>query len=399
MQADVLFLVIPVMTVVIACTLLVLWWKDRQRLHILAFAYWAGAFSLGTIFQGLLRWNFPPFDIVLFHLNAAIAITALIWGVLRRDEIKFPASALIVLMLGSTVLLAFARYLEDQSALLMTQNFTISLMFTIAAICKWQVVPRNPGDRMVLWVFAALAAYSFFRPAIMLLVQSSMTMADYQASIFATVNLTLSALFALLIGLSVLATIIFDNMERQREEARMDPLSGLRLRRAFEEDVDTLKLRSLHSGVPISLIVCDIDHFKRINDGWGHAVGDIVISDVGALIKRTIRETDIAGRIGGEEFCIMVWNCEISAATKLAERLRRSTAELNAETSGQSLKVTCSFGVAQLRYEESYASLFERADAALYQAKEAGRNRVVQDGIAPRTEERRAHSEPISLLG
>jgi diguanylate cyclase (GGDEF)-like protein len=172
------------------------------------------------------------------------------------------------------------------------------------------------------------------------------------------------------------------------------------MRGQFEADARAILVRATNENTPVSLIVADIDHFKRINDGWGHAIGDSVINKVGTLISSTIRDHDVAGRIGGEEFCIMVWNCDGAAAARLAERLRKAATKLDdAEVRG-GLSLTMSFGVAQAGPNDNYSHLFDRADGYLYQAKNGGRNRVVANGEVIQCEERRSKAaEIISIHG
>ena len=138
-----------------------------------------------------------------------------------------------------------------------------------------------------------------------------------------------------------------------------------RLQRAREEDV------------PISVIVADIDHFKRVNDIWGHQVGDSAIAGFGDLLRSAIRSTDIAGRVGGEEFCLFVWDCPAGPTRKLAERIRTRFEHMQIEGISDGVRLTASFGIAQWEPDEGYGRLFARADAALYRAKQAGRNRIV----------------------
>jgi diguanylate cyclase (GGDEF)-like protein len=122
--------------------------------------------------------------------------------------------------------------------------------------------------------------------------------------------------------------------------------------------------------------VADIDNFKQVNDIWGHQSGDEAISGFGRLIEGMVRGCDTAGRIGGEEFCIAVWNCPNEPATRLAERIRVAFARLEHAGIGSDIRLTASFGVATARAGENYRELFARADAALYLAKSGGRNQV-----------------------
>ena len=165
-----------------------------------------------------------------------------------------------------------------------------------------------------------------------------------------------------------------------REDAERDALTGLKMRGPFEAQAIAMLNRARDKDVPVSVIVADIDHFKRVNDIWGHQVGDTAIASFGDLLRSTIRDTDIAGRIGGEEFCILVWNCPEEPTLNLAERIRARFEQLPIEGISDDVRLTASFGVAQWVTDEGYGRLFARADAALYRAKEGGRNSTSADG-------------------
>ena len=139
----------------------------------------------------------------------------------------------------------------------------------------------------------------------------------------------------------------------------------------------------------VCMIIGDLDHFKRVNDIWGHQAGDEAISAFGKLVSQTVRATDLCGRIGGEEFCVLVCNCEQEAAVGMANRIRSKFAILELESLGPDIRLTASFGVSQWRPGEGYGKLFARADEALYQAKRSGRNRVVSSrfGVAGHPDE------------
>lgn len=166
-------------------------------------------------------------------------------------------------------------------------------------------------------------------------------------------------------------------LERLEQMATMDGLTGLFNKRALSE-IGVQKLKSaLRFRKALSLLVCDIDHFKKVNDTYGHDVGDIVIKGFADVLKRVKRDTDAVGRFGGEEFVVVCEETDERGARQLAERIR---AELEATTfhSGLGpLKVTCSIGIAPFPDAgENWDALFKAADEALYASKRGGRNRV-----------------------
>lgn len=157
--------------------------------------------------------------------------------------------------------------------------------------------------------------------------------------------------------------------------ARTDELTGLHNRRSFNE-IFALELSAARRhGHPLSLIIIDLDHFKAVNDTFGHSVGDLVLKEFASLILGKIRDEDVAARWGGEEFTILLAHTACEAAAALAERIR-SSFEQNS-SSATPLAMTASFGIAQLQNGEQADALIRRADDALYRAKHEGRNRMV----------------------
>ncbi|GAA6171392.1 hypothetical protein NBRC116592_10620 [Colwellia sp. KU-HH00111] len=136
------------------------------------------------------------------------------------------------------------------------------------------------------------------------------------------------------------------------------------------------KLHRTHSDGAVLMI--DIDHFKKINDRFGHAAGDQAIINVAKILQDNLRSYDIVGRVGGEEFAMLFTNCEINTATQIAERIRQKAADLTTKFQQEQIKLTVSIGItARLQEEKSIESMLHRADEALYQAKQSGRNKVV----------------------
>jgi diguanylate cyclase (GGDEF)-like protein/PAS domain S-box-containing protein len=160
------------------------------------------------------------------------------------------------------------------------------------------------------------------------------------------------------------------------ETALLDPLTGIGNRRGFEQEMQALESRPHGATDPCAAVLVDIDHFKRVNDSYGHDAGDAVLKAVALCLTSTVRDTDILARFGGEEFVLWLPGANAATAETLAERLRLSIAAITVEHQGRVIAVTASFGVAQQIPGESRASVLVRADTALYAAKREGRNRV-----------------------
>ncbi len=158
----------------------------------------------------------------------------------------------------------------------------------------------------------------------------------------------------------------------------IDPLTGLHNRRHFEAEAAKEIKRAERSNLPLSIIMMDIDHFKKINDQYGHVCGDQVLTKIAAVSLHALRSTDLHGRYGGEEFVFFLPETHLSGARELAERLRKAFADLTFEKTGRSFSVTASFGIYERKGKEhSLETFLERCDHALYEAKKRGRNCAV----------------------
>lgn len=156
--------------------------------------------------------------------------------------------------------------------------------------------------------------------------------------------------------------------------ARVDELTGLYNRRAFYEYGGLLVTQSQRAQSPMSVIILDLDFFKQINDDYGHHAGDRVLRHVSGTIVSGLRETDVCGRVGGEEFAILLPGTTLAPAIAVAEKLRMLLAQTPITVGDKKLKVTASMGVAE--GNEGLEAMLNIADSSLYEAKEAGRNRV-----------------------
>jgi diguanylate cyclase len=157
-------------------------------------------------------------------------------------------------------------------------------------------------------------------------------------------------------------------------EARTDALTLLANRRAFDDELARRLAEFRRHGRAFSLVMADVDHFKKFNDAHGHQVGDEVLRDVAKLLRRTMREMDLVARYGGEEFAIILPGASLDDASKAAVRACQGIGASHFRHGGKELRVTASFGIAQVQGDENAVALVTRADQALYAAKDGGRN-------------------------
>lgn len=161
--------------------------------------------------------------------------------------------------------------------------------------------------------------------------------------------------------------------DQLRRQASMDPLTQLLNRAELERRVEAVFERKTRGHV---FLFCDLDHFKTVNDVAGHAAGDKLLVDVGGIIRRSVRATDLCGRPGGDEFCVLLMNCELDRARAVAEQIRGEVSGYRLAWGQRYFSVGISIGVAPAAAVSDMASLFRLADAACYAAKNAGRNQI-----------------------
>jgi diguanylate cyclase len=173
-------------------------------------------------------------------------------------------------------------------------------------------------------------------------------------------------------------------------QATMDFLTGLCNPRYLHDVFEAEYQKHLITNQPLSCLLLDLDHFKLVNDKYGHPFGDQVLKQVGAILKKCIREGDIAARYGGEEFLCILPNCDRKEALKIAKQILKETASHNFYLNDQLIKVTISIGAAFCLSddEKSYKDLIDQADKNLYKAKANGRNQIVPNSIGGFTNKR-----------
>ena len=254
--------------------------------------------------------------------------------------------------------------------------FVFSGVMQAVAAALWLISSALIGDsaRPVRhWAgFAGLSALSFIFLVAALHTADSLAAELLRAAgnLSIVLSLSLHAMLLLLVVTRLLADL--------RRFSRHDGLTGLLNRRALEEALGAQLQRSRRSGEPFCVLMLDVDHFKRINDEWGHPVGDLALKHLSALLRGHMREIDQIGRFGGEEFLLLLPGLTAAAALPVAERLRELLAAAPLLHGQENTPMSISIGMAQWAgTAEDGSRLLVRADAALYRAKRHGRNRVV----------------------
>ena len=376
MQQQIMGLVVPAMALLFSALFLFLWRRDRDADHIKGFATSYALLALGSV---IFHYSPDPdgmASVLVMHLVYSGAVTSLCWALYHRIGVQLKWSSAVGICAVTAVAVAATTFAPSHLPRIFAVSTCYGLIFALAAQTLSRAGPRELTDRIVLGMIILTSSQFFLRPYITFIMEEGLITSVYRDSAFYSVTVVVVAVISLMLALSLVAMCVVDQIHAIRAELREDSLSGLLTRRAFElEGFDMLK-NALESQRSVCIIVADIDHFKRVNDIWGHQTGDSAIAAFGAMLKEKVRLGDQVGRIGGEEFCVLVRDCELDPARGLAERIRRSFSELHFDGMPDGAHLTASFGIAQWKHGESYAQLFRRADAALYAAKDGGRDRV-----------------------
>lgn len=379
MQAVLVELITPSMALFFSACFFLLWWKSGLGRYVLAFA---GAYLFSAI-GFLIAISLAPDSSITFQASQiaySIAAVCMIWGACDRvKQPPFLKVLAIIYLIAAAMLIAEVLLTRDAGPRLIISNTGYGIMLLVGVISLLSSPRRNLADNLVIAILAINAADFLVRPTVTILIEGQIDVAAYHDSVyFSLINLVLS------IKAVATATVLFgaclsDYLTRLKESALHDDLTGLKSRAAFEDEARAMMKRGQDGARSVAMVIADIDHFKQVNDIWGHQAGDTAIINFGDLLEGTIRGCDVSARIGGEEFCLVVWNCGLDDAAGLAERIRLAFAQMEHRGVGPDIRLTASFGVAEMHKGESYESLFARADAALYQAKEEGRNQVISD--------------------
>ena len=193
-----------------------------------------------------------------------------------------------------------------------------------------------------------------------------------------------------------LAALVMRELEL-RQEASTDVLTGAASRRAFKQEAGRHLALAQRELSPLSCVAFDLDYFKHVNDSFGHAAGDQVLAGVVRAVQSGMRQTDIIGRLGGEEFTILLPHTDMEAAVAVAEKLRQIVKGLHFSLGAPQLEVSASFGVSSLAPGDDLESLLSRADLALYQAKKCGRDQVCR--AATPNEPEKANRRRVLVAG
>ncbi len=397
LDAQTLAIVLLVVCTVLTGLLAMNWLQNRS---VPEFGMWTISFALCAVAAGFfVARDFLP---GLLALDIANTLRFLAFGIAWQAARRFSgrtgnwglATAPAALWAAALSLSAFGDDLRLR--VLVASPVVVALALAIA----WELWRASPRAAWIARLAAGLlivhgAAFA----ARFLYVAVVATVPLAPASTIAGPFHPIAILEALVLAVALaflLLSAAKDEVGRQhRAAALVDPLTGVLNRRGFEAEAERMLLRAGRDGSSTALLMLDLDHFKAVNDSWGHPVGDLALQSVARTLTEELRGGDVLGRLGGEEFAIALAGNRTDQAAVLAERARRAVGSLAIRHGEALVQVTVSVGVAAHRGMTTLDKLMAHADAALYRAKSAGRNRVE---LAPTLMMARVEQGPPSPL-
>jgi diguanylate cyclase (GGDEF)-like protein len=353
-------------------------WSRANGLAIVALPLYAGRGAIPDLLS-----------IELANLLFLCAPVMMYVGFRRHLEQSVPVRVLGGVVAASTILLAVFHYAADVAAVRIALS-SVAHGAVYAALARTLREPAGRAaasyPRRFAWWVALLLALAHATRAAAYALQYDADVAVFDPSIFNVACFALGTLALPVLTMGAVMMANADTLARATWAAEHDHLTGAWSRRAFFRLAERERERIGRSGGELSLLVFDVDHFKAINDTHGHPVGDLVLADIVLRAATVIRGIDACARLGGEEFAVLLPQTGREQARHVAERLRHALEQACVRGAHGLVRYTVSVGIASLLPEESIAALLARADAALYQAKAAGRNRVVDARMADATE-------------
>jgi diguanylate cyclase (GGDEF)-like protein len=373
-QASLLALIGPASLSVFAVAFLCLWLLDLKRRYLLIFVAATVSYCSGW-FCEILGWaSDPGINAMLSGMLYACSALCLAEGVMRRSKMTLGVAlhlAVLITVFGG--LYYFYYVSENLVARIYVHGISYGVLFLYLSTRLTVLRAGKPIDRVLYWVIVAFSLQFFVRMIFIGGVNLPGTLQELATAPFWIATQITLAVFCCAVDITLMAAAVIDRIDDLQQDRDTDSLTGLLNRRGFEERAAAMIANA--RSFPTCVILADVDNFKLINDNFGHQTGDRVLQQVSSIFTGRPRGGDLTGRIGGEEFAIIVLNCDIHGGAALAERIRSRLA-LEAITELGIGAVTASLGVAEIEAGETLWDAIDRADKMLYAAKHGGRNRV-----------------------
>lgn len=332
----------------------------------------------------IVEFSIPAFENARLPVVAAFALflastIAYNIGLARRYGVTFPGAPLLFFLFLASIIVFFAQDLPRQSlARMMAYQLPYAVMQLVGAGVIWSSRQRPEAlDRILMLTLLGSAAQFASKPFLAHALGGwGPAPQQYLQTSYAMASQSLGTVFAMAVAVLTLVVLVRDVMRDANARSEIDALSGLFNRGGFQSRAELALRDAARRGLPVSLVVADLDHFKTVNDSFGHAAGDHVIETFAGFLKDAAASSHIAGRMGGEEFAILLPGAHLAAARLFAEGTRSAFGSLPIRGLPSHHRCTASFGVAEMQPGESFSELARRADNALYGAKKGGRDCV-----------------------
>lgn len=354
-----------------------LWARERNSHWLL---WWGIPFMVGgaaLAFYMRPGWDTDFVSILAGNILRMLAVGSLWQGIRLFQRRRLLLWPLAVVGLGWIALCFMPAFIGSMLARIIVVSLVNALFCGLAAHELWR--DRNeqlPSRRPIMLIFVSFTILMLMRAGV-----AGFT--PFPVGELAANSAWLGVFMFLVFAHCTFAAVLFIAMTNERREAEQrsfamsDPLTGLLNRRGFADFADRTNRRRAGSRSGISLMVLDLDHFKSVNDRFGHEVGDRILKAFAEVSESSVRTSDQLFRMGGEEFCFVLPDTGLADAIKVAERIRWSFEAGTIETSQGVARATVSIGIAATPHHASMDVLLAAADAAVYEAKARGRNRIV----------------------
>ena len=382
----------PFVLSVVAGAFWVIWFNNR---HMKSAGLWGLATTFGALgfVADIARGPFPALPLSYF-VTACFVATAWLFvaGVARRYRrpIPLPWLGMVTGIVGGLV--SFHWFVDPNETLRIFYICAGSCLLFLASLKAMDWRAMRGIDHLIAALVVLVAAQFVALPMWLVAEQGAIFVPASPGAatpFLAWLYLSIAAT-SLMMAVSLFVALGMDIVTELQHRSDTDAMTGMRNRLAFEIAADHAIAEAERRNGALSLVVADIDLFKSVNDSWGHGVGDTIIRAFAASLVASCRKADVVGRVGGEEFCILLPTARLRIAERVATKARGVFELAGTEALARSIgrpadgcppdgrerTVTASFGIAEWQRGETYGDLFARADAALYRAKNGGRNRV-----------------------
>ena len=375
---DFIYISLFFISVMLSIVFFLAWKTIERKRHTLM---WALLFALAAMNGVLnaLRGYFPSPESYWVVVNTGSLFASwLAWAGFRiraqRSPYFLPVIAFIIV---TEILLVWFTVIQHHMGIRMMLIPWVGGIMMFA--CAWEI--SHCGRQLRAAEIAAITLFIIYgmtqlSAGTVALMQGA-EQDQYFLSIYSTINFLLMPASFTGLGIFTILILVDDLGSRMKLLAITDQLTGLFNRRGFDDAGKRLRRKAALNQLPVSILITDIDHFKKVNDTYGHLKGDEVLVAFARLLLHSVRRHDVIGRIGGEEFALILFDADAERAARVADSVRQTIEDHVLTADGMTFSITASFGVSQIEHnQQTIDQVITQADQALYQAKRQGRNQV-----------------------